>query len=320
MKKDLKRLFLLVVPIIALIVLYSLRTRDTHVGSSNEFKAWAEEDVKEWESKTYVPIKDRADLLARLEKLRIGGESLDAKMRAAYLEALADFFLSHHEGTLEAWKRFRFNGNQPHTMTSNGLFHVQFYNGIVRLERRTFPSFSPNDPQFNKKWEMRVTNSTPPVIARDSEYEGLFFKFLHEISYDTDYKNYFTDVSLSDAVVKHETVKNYPEPLVKFPFFPKRVYRGHAVDSTFPNLGYVEFDNGRPAKSFFTVQPTLATVLEKQGSVPCISGFFYVRLNEKGRVAPFLIRHFWSAADNRWMVTELVNAHILPDRQTHIVF
>ena len=58
-----KRIFILLIPFFAVILLYLLRQPDLHHGDSEDFQAWAKEDIQGWLDKNYVSLDDWESLL-----------------------------------------------------------------------------------------------------------------------------------------------------------------------------------------------------------------------------------------------------------------
>lgn len=95
----------------------------------------------------------------------------------------------------------------------------------------------------------------------------------------------------TECVVHQES----PSPLDQYTFFEHCVYRGHAMDGTFPNIGYSPFDNsGR--FTFFHISPKLEDVLQRDGQVVCMNTFLYIRLDEEAR-RPFVASFLGSRAE-----------------------
>lgn len=100
----------------AVILLYLLRQPDLHDGDSEDFQAWAREDIQGWLDKNYVSLDDWESFVAALRNVEIpGAEHLSDAQKTAYWDSLVDFLQAHRAGTREAWRLFRFNDNQPRT-------------------------------------------------------------------------------------------------------------------------------------------------------------------------------------------------------------
>jgi hypothetical protein len=232
-------------------------------------------------------------------------------MRNAYWDALLDFFYAYHDGSVESWKRFRFSGDQPGELTSYGSFQVKFYYGLATLGKPAIPDYAPHYRRFLADWEMRVKTNAPPTIDGEKDLERLFFEYLRDVGCTNLYAGYFEAVCLDGMIVNHDVYTTPPDPLYEYPFFPHRTQRGFARDMTFPNEGYWPHMNGGPNWSFFNVHPNLNELLSKNGSVDCINAFVLVKINEKGTLSPFLLRHVWDPGGQRWMVHEFVDGNLL---------
>lgn len=318
-----KRILILLIPFFAVLLLYLLRQPDPHFGDSEDFQAWAREDIQGWLGKNYVSLDDWESFVPALQSVEIqGAEHLNDAQQTAYWDSVVDFLQAHRAGTREAWSRFRFNGDQPRTRSTNGVYHVKFYHRLIDHADRELEihSYLPNLAEFSNVW--RENWGKPPTVKppqTDPDYEELFFQFLQEISPSNYFKGYFQAVCLDEMKAECTVHREAPAPLNQYPFFEHRAYRGHAMDGTFPNIGYSPFDNsGR--FTFFHVSPKLEDVLQRDGQIVCMNTFLYVRLDEAGGAAPFLLRHFWDPAQKRWMVTALIDAHLMPHRIYETIF
>ena len=318
-----KRILILLIPFFAVILLYLLRQPDLHHGDSEDFQAWAKEDIQVWLDKDYVSMDDWESFAAALQSVEIqGAEHLSEAQKMAYWESVADFLQVHREGTREAWSRFRFNGDQPRTRSTNGVYHVKFYHRLLDFPEGEFRfhGYLPDIKEVRSAWERNW--GKPPTVKppqTDSDYEELFFQFFRDVSRSNYFEGYFQAVCLDDMRAECAVHREAPAPLNQYPFFEYRDYRGHAVAATFPNIGHSNRDNsGR--FTFFHVSPKLEDVLQRDGQVVCMNTFLYVRLDETGGAAPFLLRHFWDPAQKRWMVTALIDAHLMPHRIYETIF
>ena len=314
------RISLMSLPLVVLLVLAGFRKLNPHSGTSAEFDRWGEEDTAAWAKRAYVSLDDREKIKVELSRLRIEGLPLSPEMGNAYWESLLDFFFAYHDGNIESWKRFRFGGDLPRKLTTNGIFQVKFYYGLARRPVPAAPDYAPKDESFLAKWEARVRTNSPPEVSTDKDLENLFFKFLEEITYGQLYSNYFEGICLDEMIVKHDHYTSHPPKLSKYPFFPFRVQRGRAVDATFPNQGYDYWNNEDEACAFFVVHPTLTDLLSDNGRIDCINTFVYIKIQEKGTVTPILIRHVWNPNTQRWMVAEMVDANLMHKRVMAVMF
>lgn len=88
-----KRILILLIPFFAVLLLYLLRQPDPHFGDSEDFQAWAREDIQGWLEKDYVSLDDWESFVAALRSMEIQGAEhlLSDAQKTAYWESLADF-------------------------------------------------------------------------------------------------------------------------------------------------------------------------------------------------------------------------------------
>lgn len=296
-------------PLVILVVLANHRSHDPHYGSRKTILKKGKEDIALWAQKKYIPLTDRSSVKAALEHSQIGGPPLTPEEREAYWEALENFFFAFKDSNFESWKQFRFDGLSGN-LTTYGIFQVKFYYGLAKTGNNAYPDYAPRDLNFLEKWSHSIKPNVSLTISSDKDLEDLFYKFLGEITYGKDYKDYFEGICLDEMIVKHDHYTSHPAPLDEYPFFPFRVQRGYAIDATFPNEGYQLWSDEDPTASFFSVHPTLTELLSEEGGVDCINTFVYIKINETGEVAPFLLRHVWNPKTRRWKIAQIVDAHI----------
>src|SRR5581483_8534549 len=275
---------------------YNLRKR-----SLDEMRAV----IARWAGKRYAPLIDLTSVKKVFGQVPIGGAPLTTEMRDAYSDAMANFLFAFKEGNVESWKRFRFDG-LPGQLTSYGRFQVEFYYGLTNSTKPALPDYAPRDPDFLSRWK---ADRKAGIEVADTNLDGLFYKFLGEITYGTFYKGYFDGICVDEMIVVHDHYVSKPPPLDQYPFFRLDAGGGAGqVTATFPNLGYEVWENENPKFSFFAVHPTLTELLSSQGEVDCINTFVYIKINETGEVAPFLLRHVWNPNTKRWAVVTIVDA------------
>ena len=262
-----------------------------------------------WAQKKYEPLTDQSSTKTTFANIQINGTPLAPEMREAYFEALANFLYAFKDGNIESWKQFRFDG-LPGKLTPFGEFQVKFYYGLAKADQPSLPEFLPRDKSFLSLWLAKINTIVRPTISSDKDMDDLFYRFLGEITYGNYYKDYFEGVCAREMIVTHDHYTSHPAPLDKYPFFPFTVGGAGQVDATFPNLGYQYWSNEGPTPSFFTVHPTLTELLSQEGGIDCVSTFMFVKINETGEAAPFLLRHVWNPKAKRWEIAEIVDAHL----------
>ena len=312
MNKQVRSVLLLlffVSPLVILVILAVHRSHDPHYGDRKTILKWGEEDIALWAQKKYVPFTNRRAIKTILENFQISGSALTPEMREAYWEALENFLFAFTDGGIENWKKYRFDGLSEN-LTTYGKYQVKYYYGLVDRGGTAYPDHLPRDINFREKWSQGIQTDVPPVISNDKDLEDLFYKLVGEITYGKTNKDYFNGFCLDEMIVKHDHYTSHPAPLYEYPFFPFRVQRGLAIDATFPNEGYEPWSNEYPGTSYFIVHPTLTELLSEEGGVDCINTFVYIKINEAGKVAPFLLRHVWNPKTKRWQIAEVVDAHL----------
>jgi hypothetical protein len=293
-------------PLIIMIILAHRHSSSSYYISHAQALNEMRDVIKQWKLKKYAPLSNRDSIRAQINSLKIDGPPLTKEMREAYSDAIVDFLFAFKDGSTESWKKFRFEGSQGN-LTPKGVFEVEFYSGITN-KPGWIPEYLPNhDVAFTMNWEK---HKTLPAVHSNKELEDLFYKYVTEISYGKFYKDYFEGICLDEMLIKHDRYSSHPERLVQYPFFPFTTRGPGQVNSTFPNIGYKVWDNEDPtnATAFFTVHPTLTELLS-EGPVDCINTFVYIKINETGEVAPFLLRYVWNPATSHWEIAEVVDAH-----------
>ncbi|MGH7978288.1 MAG: hypothetical protein ACREE6_02860 [Limisphaerales bacterium] len=263
--------------------------------------------IARWAEKKYVRLSDRDSVRAQIDALKIDGPPLTKEMREAYSDAIVDFLFAFKDGSTDSWKKFRFEG-APENLNSAGVFQVEFYFGITN-KTGWLPEYLPHDPDFIERWIARSKHGKPPEVRDSGDLEGLFYRYVTEITYGKFYRNYFEGICIDEMIIKHDRYSFHPKPLYQYPFFPFTVRGPGQVNSTFPNIGYKVWNNEDPARPFFTVHPTLTELLASEGTIDCINTFVYIKINETGEVAPFLLRHVWNPKTRHWQIAEAVDCH-----------
>ena len=298
-------------PLVILVVFACYRSQDPRLATHKKFLKELQAVVAQWAQKKYVPLTDRNSVKTELDHLQIIGPPLTAEMRGAYSDALINFFFAFKDGNIESWKQLRFD-SLPGDLTPYGIFQVKFYYGLAKLDKdkSAYPDLAPRDRSFLAHWSQEINANVPPAISNDKDLDALFYKYLSEITYGKIYKDYFEGICLDEMIVKHDCYSSHPDSLTKYPFFPFTIQKVGAVDATFPNEGYTDWNNEGPTPSMFRVHPTLTELLSENGAVDCINAFVYIRIRETGEVAPFLLRHVWNPKNRRWALAEVVDAHL----------
>jgi hypothetical protein len=228
-----------------------------------------------------------------------------------------DFLLAYSDGDVASWKRMRFSGIDSYELSTNGYRQILHLNGLLKFSRPRLPSYFPDDDQWVTDWLRMYSNATAVAVdalPRQAQVLGMFDDYVSAITMGSSYSNYFTGIAAKDTIVVHETITRRAPSLATYPFFKKQATRGHAVDTMFPNLGWERFDTFDPRYSHFDVVPAIEDLLAESKTLHCMNLFTYIRVNEKGKIMPILLRHIFNPRKKEWMLAEMVDCHVMPFR------
>lgn len=97
-----KRILILLISLLPLFFFIYLHQPDLHHSNSEDFQAWAKEDIQVWLDKNHVSLEDWESFVEALRSVEIRrAEHLSDAQKTAYWEALVDFLQAHREGTRE---------------------------------------------------------------------------------------------------------------------------------------------------------------------------------------------------------------------------
>jgi|GEM_PF-3773745 len=255
-----------------------------------------------WSEAEFAPVPEELSQIHELvSRIPLLSEApLDSAVATGIRRSVAAMIAAYSLGSYEAFEEFRFA--PTHSFPDTNYLDIK-----RRLTGLPGMVIYPKPPEWvvaGTREVIATTNSNPPIDpSLITKENALRYMFLWG-SQGTQYKGYFSDVSISNSYVRITRVTSLPQPLHL------------AVISNEPNLG-VAGCSGTPTIQY---EDSPGSLLQKHNSFLLAYCKLHVRLAKPDPVTPVFSTFYYNPETKQWIPWELACASLMKNTAIRLFF